>query len=178
MENILRIYLAHLPAKSQNQLYHSWQMWLLSKPATDKDFAASSGKILLCCILITPITLSLILIFPAAMLFQNYFSRPVGKWNLFILFHFAAALFVVQDLEEKWVQFSLFQTKHQSTQSPLTGHVISRSLIIMFTFLFNQFIFLEVCTPNWHNIQQCSYQGWGDTSCLDLAGPGTDYSAL
>lgn len=138
MESILRIYLAHLPAKSQNQLYHSWQMWLLSKPAADKDFAASSGKILQCCILITPITLALILILPAAMLFQNYFSRPVRKWNLFILLHFAAAFFVVQDLEEKWVQFSLLQTKHQFTQSPPIGHIISRSLIIIFMLLFNQ----------------------------------------
>lgn len=49
------------------------------------------------------------------MLFQNYFSHPVAKWNLFILFHFAAAFFVVQDLEEKLVQFSLLQTKHQFT---------------------------------------------------------------
>lgn len=62
MESILRMYLVYLPAKSQNQLYHSWQMWLLSTPGTDKDFAASSGKILLYCSLITPITLSLILI--------------------------------------------------------------------------------------------------------------------
>lgn len=115
-------------------------VWLLSKPSTDKDFAVSSGNILLCWNLFTPYTLALILnwTFPAAMLFQNYFSYPEGKWNLFILFHFAAAFHIVQDLEENSSNFPFSRWNTTSSLNLLSSVIFSRSLIVIFTFLFNQ----------------------------------------
>lgn len=126
IESILRSYLPHFPATRQNQLYHSWQMFGYYQNPAPIRILKHPQAIFFCAELFTPNTFSLILIwtFPAAMLFQNYFFCPAGKWNLFILVHFAAAFYIVQNLEGKWQQFSLHQTKqHQFTQSSPISHI-------------------------------------------------------